>query len=160
MRIGVISDTHIPRAASDVPKEVYDEFKNVDLILHAGDLVELAVLDKLKKLAPVKAVYGNMDERKVRLNLPDKEVININNKFKIGLTHGHGAPFNLIKTVGNEFDKVDIIVFGHSHSPVNEVRGGTLFFNPGSPTDKIFASYNSFGILEVNEVIKGRIIKL
>lgn len=160
MRIGVISDTHIPRAAPDIPKEVYNEFKKVDLILHAGDLLKLRVLDKLKKLAPVKAVYGNMDEREVRLNLPEKELVNINNNFKIGLIHGRGAPFNLINTVRNEFDKVDAIVFGHSHSPVNEVRDGILFFNPGSPTDKIFAPYNSFGILEVNQTIKGRIIRL
>ena len=160
MKIGVISDTHIPRAASDIPKKIYDEFRGVDLILHAGDFIELNVLDKLKELAPVKAVWGNMDERDVRSVLTDKKVVHIDNKFKIGLMHGHGAPAGLIEVVKKQFSNVDAIVFGHSHSPVNEVRDGILFFNPGSPTDKVFAPYNSFGILEVNESINGRIIRL
>ena len=55
---------------------------------------------------------------------------------------------------------MDVIVFGHSHSPVNELRDGILFFNPGSPTDKIFAKYNSYGILTINKEIKGEIIRL
>lgn len=160
MKIGVISDTHIPRAATELPGRIYSEFKNCDLILHAGDLVELSVLDKLKAVAAVKAVYGNMDDRKVRQALPEKEVIDIKGKFKIGMIHGRGAPTNLIKTVAGEFNNVDVIVFGHSHSPVNKRINGVLFFNPGSPTDKVFAAYNSFGILEVNNEIKGRIIKL
>ena len=160
MKIGVISDTHIPKAASDLPAAVYSEFRKVDLILHAGDLVELKILDRLKKLAPVKAVRGNMDEREVRLALPEKEVIDINNKFKIGLIHGYGAPYSLPERIGSQFGRVDAIVFGHSHTPLNEVRDGVLFFNPGSPTDKIFAPYNSFGILEINETIEGRIIRL
>ena len=55
---------------------------------------------------------------------------------------------------------MDAIVFGHSHSPINEVHDGILFFNPGTPTDKVFATFNSFGILEVNDKIKGRILRL
>ncbi len=65
-----------------------------------------------------------------------------------------------LELVKAQFDNVNVIVFGHSHSPVNEVQNGALFFNPGSPTDKIFASYNSVGILEVGDTIKGRIIRL
>lgn len=160
MRIGIISDTHIPRAALELPEIIYAEFKNVDLILHAGDLVELSVLDKLKAMAPVKAVRGNMDDAKVSLALPEKEIIDIKGGFKIGLVHGRGSPSNLIESVAAEFTDVDAIVFGHSHSPVNEVKNGILFFNPGSPTDKVFAPYNSFGILEVNQEIKGSIIRL
>jgi hypothetical protein len=60
-----------------------------------------------------------------------------------------------------EKDKVDIIVFGHSHNPVNETRDGILYFNPGSPTDKMFSPYNSYGIIEINEnSVEGKIIKL
>ena len=61
MLIGVISDTHIPYRATNIPKKVFEEFKDVDLILHAGDIEELSVLDELKKIAPVKAVNGNCD---------------------------------------------------------------------------------------------------
>jgi putative phosphoesterase len=160
MKIGVISDTHIPRAAQELPKEIYAAFKGVDLILHAGDLITISVLDKLSKMARTEAVHGNMDEPEIRKALPAKKIIKAGN-FTIGLFHGAGAPFRLINTVKAEFpEKVDAIVFGHSHSPVNEVRDGILFFNPGSPTDKVFARYNSYGILTVNESIKGEIIKL
>jgi len=160
MKIGVLSDTHIPRAAADIPKRIYEEFKDVDLILHAGDLVELDILEKLKKIAPVRAVHGNMDSKEVSSVLPEKDIIEVGDKFRIGLMHGRGSPRNLIGLVKTQFNNVNVIVFGHSHSPVNEVQNGILFFNPGSPTDKIFASYNSFGILEVNDTIKGRIIRL
>ena len=62
--------------------------------------------------------------------------------------------------VKGEFEDVDVIVFGHSHTPLNEVEEGVLFFNPGSPTDKVFAPYNSIGILHVDKKIKGEIIRL
>lgn len=160
IKIGVISDTHIPLAASKLPDEVQVAFRGVDLILHAGDLVELSVLDILNKLAETHAVWGNMDGPEVRKALPEKRIMKVG-KFMIGLIHGCGPPFNLIKSVINEFSqKMDIIVFGHSHSPVNEVRDGTLFFNPGSPTDKTFAKYNSYGILTMTDEVKGEIIRL
>jgi len=160
MRIGVISDTHIPRTAQDIPKKIYEEFKNVDLILHAGDFVEIRVLEKLKEIAPVKAVCGNMDEAIIKDTLAQKEIVNIDNKFKIGLIHGSGPPHTLKNFVKTQFSNVNAIIFGHSHNPLNEVEDGVLFFNPGSPTDKVFAPYNSFGILEINDSIKGSIIRL
>ncbi len=160
MRIGVISDTHIPKAALDLPEAIYNDFVNVDLILHAGDLVEMNVLRKLQKLAPVKAVYGNMDLEEVRNALPEKEIIKIG-KFKIGLVHGSGPPKGLVKVVKSEFTNgIGVIIYGHSHLPFNEKIGKTLFFNPGSPTDTVFAPYNSYGILEVNDEIQARIIRI
>ena len=160
MKIGIIADTHIPHVAPRLPSEIYDAFKGMDLILHAGDLTELSVLEELRKSADAQAVYGNMDEPEVRKLLPAKRIINVG-RFTIGLTHGYGPPFNLINTVKREFSqKVDVIVFGHSHSPVNKVRDGILFFNPGSPTDKIFARYNSYGILTIGDKIKGKIVRL
>jgi len=160
MKIGVISDTHMPYAAPQIPSEIYNAFKGADLILHAGDLIETSVLDELKKMAEVQAVCGNMDKPDVQKLLPTKKIIKAG-KFTIGLIHGYGLPFNLINTVRKEFSqKVDVIVFGHSHSPVNEVRDGILFFNPGSATDKVFSKYNSYGILMLNDEIKGEIIRL
>ena len=157
--IGVLSDTHIPKTAQRVPERVIEEFKGVDLILHAGDLVEMSVLRQLEALAPTRAVYGNMDPAEVRASLPEKDVISFEG-FKIGLIHGSGAPGQLVDAVSGEFSAVDVIVFGHSHSPLIQKIKKTLFFNPGSPTDKIFAPYTSFGMLEVGEEITGRIVKL
>ena len=160
MRILVLSDTHLPRAAQDLPEQIYEEIKNADIIFHAGDFVEKEIYEKLKNLKEMKAVYGNMDSRELRDILNQKEVIQIG-KFKVGLIHGYGPPSELIDTVKREFGALDAIVFGHAHSAINIVKDGILFFNPGSPTDKVFAAYNSYGILEVTDKrIEGRIIKL
>lgn len=160
MKIGVISDTHIPERASELPYEIYTAFQDASLILHAGDLVILDVLESLKKICPVKAVYGNMDRPEVRKSLKDKEIITLN-KFKIGLIHGSGHPAKLISFTKNSFNqKLDVIVFGHSHRPFCEKQDDTLFFNPGSPTDTIFSPYCSYGILEINDDIKPTIVRL
>lgn len=150
IKIAVLSDTHIPIAADDIPKAVYEGIAGVDMILHAGDLLKLDIFDRLSKIAPVKAVCGNMDDVNVRSRLPNKDVITIG-QVSIGLIHGWGAPSDLIDLVSHEFKDVDAIVFGHSHSPLIETKNGILFFNPGSPTDKVFAPYNSYGILEIED---------
>ena len=159
MRILVLADTHIPRVANDLPQEIYAAINGADMIFHAGDFVEKELLDKLKVLKDTRAVCGNMDSTALKNILNAKEVIEVG-RFKIGLIHGYGAPRDLVETVAREFTGVDAIVFGHSHSAVNIVKNGVLFFNPGSPTDKIFASSNSYGILEFTERIEAKIIKL
>lgn len=160
MRILVLSDTHIPRVAHDMPEQIYNEIKNVDMILHAGDFVEKSLWEKLVSLKETKAVYGNMDSQALRAILRPKDIVEIG-KMKIGLIHGYGAPRDLLETVRHEFSGVDAIVFGHSHSALNVTKDGVLFFNPGSPTDTIFATTNSYGILDVTDRdIKGTIVKL
>lgn len=162
MRIGVISDTHIPNATDSLPKKILEDFKEVDLIVHAGDLVDMSVLEKLKSVCNnVKAVRGNMDSYEVRKNLPEKEVFTVG-KHRIGLMHGYGAPRNLIEVLAQAFkdEKPDLIIFGHSHSAYNEEKNGILFFNPGSPTDKVFAQHNSYGIIEINDKIEAKVIRI
>lgn len=162
IRIGVISDTHIPDRTAGIPQKILDGFKNVDMIIHAGDLVELSVLQDLKSVCKkVIAVYGNMDSPETREKLPEKEIIKAG-KYKIGVIHGYGHPAKLVELVGQQFkgDDVDVIIFGHSHLPFNEKRGGILYFNPGSATDKIFSPYNSYGIIELNDTIEAQIIKI
>jgi len=101
-----------------------------------------------------------MDCKELCMTLNPKEIINIG-KFKIGLIHGYGAPSEIMPTVRREFDKVDVLVFGHSHAAMNIKKDGILYFNPGSPTDKIFASKNSYGILEITDKgIEGNIIEI
>jgi len=163
MRIGVLSDTHILNGkTTELPKKLILDFKNVSMIIHAGDIVDFSVLAKLKELCPhVKAVWGNMDPVKLKEKLPEKEIIEIGN-YRIGITHGWGHPNKLVEALKNSFkkDKVNVIIFGHSHLPYNKEENGILFFNPGSPTDKVFASYNSYGIIEINGKIKASIIKI
>ncbi|MCM8799551.1 MAG: metallophosphoesterase [Candidatus Omnitrophica bacterium] len=164
VKIGVISDTHIPERAKTIPNKVLDSLKEMDLILHAGDLVEMKVLEILKSICKnVKAVYGNMDSSEVIKNLPQKELISVEG-LCIGLFHGWGAPWGLIQLLNRVFkdDNPDIIIFGHSHQPFNKKEKDILYFNPGSPTDKIFSLYNSYGILEIdnNSIKRAEIIKI
>ena len=162
MKIGVISDTHIPDKAEFLPKKVIDAFKNVDMVIHTGDFVDLETYNHLKKICPnLKAVAGNMDPKEIKEKLPEKEIIKVG-KYSIGIAHGIGHPSGLVDLLKNIFrkDSVDIIVFGHSHMPMNQIIDGILFFNPGSPTDKIFSPYNSYGIIEINEKITAEVVKI
>ncbi len=162
IRIGVVSDTHISSYQEEFPRKAAEDLKNMDAIIHAGDLVDLTVLDKLKSICKnVKAVYGNMDNPAVKRKLPEKEIIDAG-KYKIGITHGYGPADRLIALMKQIFknDDVDIIVFGHSHAPMNEKIDNTLYFNPGSPTDKIFSQYNSYGVLEINDKIEAKIVRI
>ncbi|MFC1658325.1 metallophosphoesterase family protein [Candidatus Omnitrophota bacterium] len=162
MKIGVISDTHIPVRAKEIPQKVLEALKKMDMIIHAGDLAEFSILDVLKSACQeVKAVWGNMDPMDVKKTLPEKQIITAG-KYRIGLTHGKGAPALLIDLVTEIFkeDNVDVIIFGHSHTPVNEKMGKVLYFNPGSLTDTVFAPYNSYGIIEINDELKAHIVKI
>jgi len=94
--------------------------------------------------------------------LPRREIFTWEG-HKVGLYHGRGAPQNIFETLEAEFkkEKLDAIIFGHTHRPFNEKKKGILYFNPGSATDTIFAPYRSYGILDVTpESIVGTIIKL
>ncbi len=158
MKIGVVSDTH----SYVVPKQMMDDFKSVDLIIHAGDFCSMADLRNFKKIKKVRAVYGNMDGLELRQILPERDLFEIDG-VKIGLCHGHGSSGNTLSLVKAEFRKEtpDVVIFGHSHQPFNEIIGDVLYFNPGSPNDDMFAPYYSYGVLEVTEQgINGKIIKL
>jgi putative phosphoesterase len=162
MKIIVLSDLHIPSAAGDLPVGVYSALKKADMLILAGDLVDVGVYDKLKKLCPlIKAVSGNMDSEALKKKLPDKEIISVE-RFKIGLMHGYGPPDKILDIAEKTFknDGVQVVIFGHSHQPLNRKINGVLYFNPGSPTDKVFAPYNSFGMIEIDGEIKAEIIKL
>ena len=159
MKIGVISDTHVPGAAAALPPVIYEIFKGVDLILHAGDLVSLSVLDELGVMAPVEAVAGNMDDGETQLRLPHKKVLQLG-KFTVGLIHGKHRIDTQRELIRRDFDDVDLIVYGHSHNPFWGKVGDVHYLNPGSPTDKRHAPYNSVAILDVGDELRAEIVKL
>lgn len=161
MKIGVLSDTHIPSRASDLPHQVYKNLAKVDLILHGGDFEEMFVLNNLEQVAKVIAVRGNMDSEILKSKLPKKRII-IEEGIRIGLTHGYGLPTETIRNVQYQFkdEKLDIIIFGHTHIASSQVIDNTIYFNPGSPSDRVFSPYNSMGIISIEETIHPEIIRI
>ncbi|MBN1663129.1 MAG: metallophosphoesterase family protein [Deltaproteobacteria bacterium] len=159
MKLGIISDTHIPERAPRLPSRIFDVFKDVDLILHAGDIETAVVLDELKSVAPVTAVAGNMDT--LLRHLPYKREIKVANQW-IGLIHGAGGPRNQIRErIRNEFLQARLIIYGHTHHPFWGQEGGVYYMNPGSPTDTVFAPFCSVGIVEIcGDSMQGDIIVL
>lgn len=165
MKIVVISDTHIPNKAKDLPKTVWDEFNTSGVCIHAGDWVSKSFYMRLVEKIEVHGVHGNMDNLDLMEMLPKKKIVDLYG-VRIGITHGCGAPASIIDYVNNVFknerNTLDIIIFGHTHNPLNKTINGILYFNPGSLTDKVFAPYNSFGIIEIgkDKKINAKIIRI
>ena len=153
MKIGILSDTHIKEENEKLPSEIFTIFHGVDAIYHAGDLVHPSVIAMLSTIAPVHAVQGNMDNPDLKMNLPKTMIFSVLGK-KIAMTHGFGPPWGLRERVGEQFisERPDVIIYGHSHAPeVMRSPDGTLFVNPGSPTDKVFTKVNSVAVMTVTE---------
>jgi hypothetical protein len=157
--LGVISDTHLPSAAVRLPREVFDAFEGVNLILHAGDLVNYGVIEQLRRIAPVEAVAGNMDSPELRKLLPLTRIIEAG-RHRIGLVHGSGSRTGLPARVLSRFQGVSAIVFGHSHEPLLDWKGGVLLVNPGSPAGRSGKGRPSVARLHVGEEITGEIVYL
>ena len=151
MRIAVLADTHASRL-EHLHRKTIDALSTADLIIHAGDFTDLQLLKELRQLREVKAVHGNMDSKQLKSVLPVKEIVEIENK-RIGITHGSGGPWGIEERVRKVFesDRIDIIIYGHSHRSRNKVINDILFFNPGKAAD-------SFGILTIDGEAKGEII--
>jgi putative phosphoesterase len=160
MKIGVFSDTHL-KSAKGLPRKVLDLLSSVDAIIHAGDYQNISVVETLSEIKDFYGVSGNMDSGRIRAVLPEKRVVELNG-FKIGITHGWGAPKGIESRVKTFFSEEDLsaIVFGHSHTPCNKVIDNILFFNPGSPTDKRHAEHRTMGILTLDKTLSGEIITL
>ena len=158
MKIGTISDTHLKEVSQQLI-DMYDQyFSGVDMIVHAGDLVSMEIVDFLGQ-KPLHVVQGNMDNRDIRERFPKKEVI-VADGFRLGLIHGWGSPFGMERRIRSQFNDVDAIIFGHTHRPTNRRDKGVLFFNPGTASGVAVSGPHSIGILDLEEEIKGSIIVL
>lgn len=151
--IGLLSDTHIPSRSGDILPKIFTEFhkKDVDYVFHLGDFTDLEtykrIVDEFGE-EKVIAISGNMDGSEITSKLPESREVEILGN-KIFLTHGSGGPKGIIRRLNRAHDlkQYDIVVFGHTHGPVNKTKDGTLYFNPGTPTDKRFAKVNTYGYI-------------
>jgi len=128
--VGVLSDTHLIQADKWYKEKAQLCFADADIILHAGDLTSLSVLDVFAGKT-VHAVHGNMCGPKTRNVLPASRIIEVG-KFRLALTHGAGYMPNIEDRLYDAFAPVDCIVYGHTHRPVCQRYGPTLMVNPGS----------------------------
>ncbi|WP_346930756.1 metallophosphoesterase family protein [Clostridium sp.] len=152
MKIGIISDTHMNKHYSKLKHILDDKLKDVDLIIHAGDYTSPEVISLIKEKSEFIGVYGNNDKSNLRSLVPEKHILTLEG-YKIGICHGDGTKKQTIDNVAETFkkDKLDIIIYGHSHKPCIFTKGKTMYLNPGSSTSKRKEPWFSYIILELNK---------
>lgn len=147
MRVAVISDTHVPGSIRALPDELLVRLRDVDWILHAGDVTTAEVLQRLAAIAPTTAVAGNIDPPELRQTLHEREILELGGR-RVGLTHGHQRHALQDQYIGSSYEQppfelfyqammaqlpgAEIILFGHFHRPLVKWWRGVLFVNPGS----------------------------
>lgn len=137
MRLLLIADTHVPKRARDLPRRVWDEVANADVVLHAGDWVEPALLDDLEaKAKRLVGCWGNNDGAELRRRLPERADATLGG-LRFTVVHETGAATGREARMANAYPDTDVLVFGHSHIPWDTTaRTGLRLLNPGSPTDR------------------------
>jgi len=166
-RVVVLADTHLhgdslPRGQrARLVETLWSELGGADAILHAGDVLDQAVLDRLGAQAPVHAVLGNND-RSLLGRLPLTLVVRVGDVL-IGMIHDSGPATGRARRMRRRFPDCDVVVFGHSHAPVNETgEEGQLLFNPGSALQRRAQPEHTFGELRIagGKLISHRIVSL
>jgi uncharacterized protein len=151
MRLGIVSDTHLPRARRALPADCLERLAASDAILHAGDFIELSVLEQLQGLGPpVHAIRGNVDSAELQARLPLVRTVQADGA-RIAMIHDAGPATGRLERMRRRFPDADAVVFGHSHLPLHEERNGFAIFNPGSPTERRRAPHHTMGIATVRE---------
>jgi putative phosphoesterase len=149
VRVAVIADTHLPRGARRLPDRCVAELRAADAILHAGDLSSLPFLEELRSFGtPVHAVWGNVDESAVRLELPEELVVELAG-HRVGVVHIAGPRVGREARLVTRFPGCDVVVYGHTHQPQLERHDGVWVLNPGSPTERRRSPFRSMAILDL-----------
>lgn len=149
LRAVVLADTHMGAGRTRrLPDAVYRLLEGADVILHAGDLVDGSVLDLLVAIAPTYAVLGNNDTS-LRSQLPVTRSMVLEG-VSLAMIHDSGAATGRAGRLRRQFPDAGVVIFGHSHIPVNEEGvGGQQLFNPGSPTERRRQPHRTAGVLEL-----------
>lgn len=136
-RLLLLADTHLPKRAKDLSDRVWRAVDEADVVLHAGDWVDVATLDALASRADrLVGVWGNNDGEALRTRLPEVARVEIED-VRIAMTHETGAAQGRERRMDAQFPDTDVLVFGHSHVPWDTTTpGGLRLLNPGSPTDR------------------------
>lgn len=137
MRLLILADTHVPKRARELPERVWHEAAEADVVIHAGDWVEVGLLDELEaRSSRVIGVYGNNDGPALRARLPEVARAELNG-LRLAVVHETGAAKGREHRCAAAYPDTDVLVFGHSHIPWDTTApGGLRLLNPGSPTDR------------------------
>jgi uncharacterized protein len=162
MRVIVLADTHAPRRWKSCPPAVAGWLRQADVILHAGDVCVAAVLDELAGYAPVHAVVGNNDAPDVTAWGAQPTLETELAGLKIAMIHDAGAADGRLRRMRTTFPRADVVVYGHSHIPLDARDEGLRIFNPGSPTDRRRQPHGTIGVLEINSgsLLAARIVEV
>ncbi|HUD36325.1 MAG TPA: metallophosphoesterase family protein [Streptosporangiaceae bacterium] len=162
MRAVVLSDTHAPQRWRQCPPAVARHLTGADLILHAGDVCTAAVLDELSGYAPVRAVLGNNDGPDVAAwgapEIMELELAGLN----VAMVHDSGAATGRLARLRRRFPAAQLVVFGHSHIPLDQSARELRIFNPGSPTDRRRQPHGTIGLLDIDDgaLLEARIVEV
>jgi uncharacterized protein len=160
MKVVVLSDTHAPRRWRGCPPAVAEHLSGADVILHAGDVCTAGVLDELSEYAPVRAVLGNNDGADVAAwGAPEELRLELDG-LPVVMIHDSGPAIGRAARMRRRFPDAQLVVFGHSHIPLDETGEGVRIFNPGSPTDRRRQPRGTLGILEIDsgQLLSARIV--
>lgn len=150
MKIGILSDTHLSSITSQFQDLARLAFSDCEMMIHAGDITNPAILDTFAGKT-MHAVHGNMCNSTSQLHLPQKKLIHVGS-FTIGLCHGTGLRHNIEDRMWALFPEADCIIYGHTHQPVCQKKGGILFINPGSfQYNGPFGAPASYALLQIND---------
>jgi uncharacterized protein len=156
VQVVVLSDTHAPRRWKSCPPAVAMRLRRADLILHAGDVCTAAVLDELSEYAPVRAVLGNNDGPDVEdWGAPPVLELDLAG-LPVAMIHDSGARQGRLARLRHKFPAARLVVFGHSHIPLDESDSDLRIFNPGSPTDRRSQPRGTIGMLRIED---GRLLR-
>jgi len=151
VNVVVLADTHAPRRWRQCPSTVARHLRDADLILHAGDVCTAAVLDELSEYAPVRAVLGNNDGPDVAAwGAPPTLEFEMAG-LPIAMVHDSGAAAGRSARLRRRFPGARLVIFGHSHIPMDQVGDGIRIFNPGSPTDRRRQPHGTIGLLHIDD---------
>jgi putative phosphoesterase len=151
VRVVLLSDTHAPRRWRSCPPRVAAYVRRADLILHAGDVCTAAVLDELSGYAPVRAVLGNNDGPDVAAwGAPPKLELDLAG-LPVAMVHDSGAAAGRLTRLRRQFPGARLVIFGHSHIPLDQAAGPLRIFNPGSPTDRRRQPQGTIGLLRIED---------
>jgi putative phosphoesterase len=150
MRLLLISDTHVPKRARDLPAPVWAAVDEADVVVHAGDWVDVSMLDALEaRAARLIAVYGNNDGPALRARLPEIATATLDG-VRMAVIHETGDAKGREARCAAKFPDTDLLVFGHSHIPWDTTAPtGLRLLNPGSPTDRRRQPYATYMTLSV-----------